>query len=119
MPSLILQTNVKVPDPKAFVLRFSKLSAELLEKPEKYISISLQYNEFLTFGGTFDPAFLLSIVSLDNITPQKNEAYSKSLFEFFEKELGVPGDRAYITFQDPGRAFIGHEGTTFETIFGK
>ena len=41
--------------------------------------------------------------SLDNINRQVNEIYSKSLFGFFQKKLGVPGNRGYITFIDPGR----------------
>jgi len=35
-----------------------------LQKPEKYISISFRHNEYLTFAGTFDPAFLLVIVRM-------------------------------------------------------
>jgi len=119
MPSLVLETNVKVADTRSFVLNFSKASANTLGKPEEYISVSYRYNEHLTFGGTFDPAFLLVITSLDNINPEKNEAYSKDLFALLNKELGVRGDRGYITFYDPGRAYLGHQGTTFATIFGK
>jgi len=33
---------------------------------------------------------------LGNITPEKNEAYSKDLFALLNKELGVPGDRGYM-----------------------
>ncbi|THH21102.1 hypothetical protein EW146_g406 [Bondarzewia mesenterica] len=107
MPSLVLTTNVKVADPKAFALEFSKAGAKILGKPEAYISVSYHYEEILTFNGTFDPALLLNIISLDNISPEKNEVYSKALFEFFEKHLGVSSDRGYITFIDPGRAFLG------------
>lgn len=35
-------------------------------------------------------------VSLDNINPEANEAYSKALFEFVGKKLGAPGDRGYM-----------------------
>ncbi|KAH9180220.1 Tautomerase/MIF superfamily [Lactarius sanguifluus] len=119
MPTLTVETNVKLSNPKEFVLNLSKLGADLLNKPEKYISISYRYNEFLTFSGTFDPAFQLTVISLDNITPESTEAYSNALFTFLKDTLGVPGDRGYIVFNDPGRAYIGHEGTTFAQIFGK
>ncbi|KAN0115905.1 Tautomerase/MIF superfamily [Russula decolorans] len=119
MPSLVLETNVKVTDIKSFVLEFSKVATNTLQKPEKYISISYRHNEYLTFAGTFDPAFLLVITSLDNITPERNEAYSKELFAFLKNHLGTPGDRGYITFYDPGRAYLGYEGTTFAEIFKK
>ncbi|KAF8479100.1 Tautomerase/MIF [Russula ochroleuca] len=119
MPSLVLETNVKVTEIKSFVLEFSKFSANLLEKPEKYISISYRYNEHLTFAGTLEPAFLLVITSLDNITPERNEAYSNALFTFLKDKFGLQGDRGYITFYDPGRANLGYQGTTFAQIFGK
>ncbi|KAI0806896.1 Tautomerase/MIF [Fomes fomentarius] len=108
MPALDLRTNVDVADKKAFVLEFSKFSAETLGKPEAYISVHLDDNKPLTFNGTFDPAFLLSIVSLDNLPPEKNEQYSKAFFAYFKEKLGVPDDRGYITFIDPGRANIGY-----------
>ncbi|KAF8638807.1 hypothetical protein AX17_001865 [Amanita inopinata Kibby_2008] len=117
MPYLKLTTNIA--DGKAFALEFSKLGAEILGKPEKYISVSITYNETLTFDGTFDPALQLAITSLDNINPQANDLYSKRFFEFFKDKLGVPDDRGYISFLDPGRANVGYRNTTFATIFGK
>lgn len=119
MPSLELVTNVKLADPKAFALDFSKVGAETLGKPEGYITVNITYNETLTFAGTFDPAYVLSIISLDNLNPEANERYSKVLSEYFAKKLGAPSDRGYIVFIDPGRANIGYKGTTFATIFGK
>ena len=119
MPALNLVTNVKIADPKAFALEFSRLGAEVLKKPEQYISVVINYNETLTFDGNFEPAIQLRIDSLDNLNHEANEEYSKRFFAFFEEKLGVPGSRGYITFVDPGRSFIGHEGTTFGSIFGK
>ena len=43
----------------------TQFSAETLNKSEKYISVSYAYSETLTFGGTFDPTFLLDIASLE------------------------------------------------------
>jgi len=33
---------------------------------------------------------------MDNITPERNVAYSKDLFEFLKKELGTPGDGIHV-----------------------
>ncbi|KAF9036559.1 Tautomerase/MIF superfamily [Panaeolus papilionaceus] len=107
MPTLNLITNVKIPDSKAFALAFSKFGAETLKKPEKYISVIINYNETLTFSGTFDPAFSLRIDSLDNINPEVNEIYSKAFAKFFKEKLGTADDRGYITFIDPGRDNMG------------
>ncbi|EKM51589.1 uncharacterized protein PHACADRAFT_261823 [Phanerochaete carnosa HHB-10118-sp] len=119
MPSLEIKTNVKLDDPKKFVEEFSTFAAELLSKPLKYIAVSFTHNEYMAWNGTFDPCFLLTIVSLDNITADTNEQYSKALFQFAEEKLKVPDNRGYITFIDPGRANLGHQKTTFHTIFGK
>ncbi|KAI0648335.1 Tautomerase/MIF [Trametes meyenii] len=118
MPALDLKTNVAVADPKAFSLEFSKFAAATLKKPETYISVNYTYHENLTFNGSFDPALLLSITSLDNINPDANLEYSKAFFAFFKEKLGVPDDRGYITFVDPGRTNIGYQSTHFGVIFG-
>ncbi|KAF7796297.1 hypothetical protein EIP86_007474 [Pleurotus ostreatoroseus] len=118
MPSLELKTNVKLDNPKEFIQEFSK-AAEVLGKPHAYICVSYTYNEFLTWEGTFDPAFLLAITSLDNLSPERNEEYSKKFFDFIEKKLGVKDHRGYISFTDPGREYLGHKSTTFGSIFGR
>ncbi|KAJ7771567.1 Tautomerase/MIF superfamily [Mycena metata] len=95
MPYLELMVNVQVPDSeeRALALEFSKLSAETLGKPEAYISVSITYNKTLTFGGTFDPAFQLTIMSLDNFDLEANERYSAAFSEFFKEKLNIPNDR--------------------------
>ncbi|TCD63112.1 hypothetical protein EIP91_005984 [Steccherinum ochraceum] len=143
MPSLELKTNVKIADPKAFALEFAEFGAKVLGKPLEYISTSYQYNETLNFAGSFEPVFMLTIVrlipypfscsdriadessdgcaqvSLGNLNPTANEEYSKQFFPFFKEKLGVPHDRAYITYLDPGNSNLGYQSTHFGTIFGK
>ena len=45
---------------------------------------------------------------MDNLSPEKNEIYSKAFFGFVEEKLGVPHDRGYVGFNDPGRAYLGY-----------
>ncbi|PSR70560.1 hypothetical protein PHLCEN_2v13599 [Hermanssonia centrifuga] len=45
--------------------------------------------------------------SLDNFSAELNNGFSKDLFEFFEKHLGVKDNRGYVMFVDPGRENIG------------
>ncbi|KAI0087774.1 Tautomerase/MIF superfamily [Irpex rosettiformis] len=119
MPSLELKTNVKLDDPKAFLVEFSKFAAETLGKPESYIVVSYTHQEFMAWHGTFDPAYLLSVVSLGNINPEANITYSKKFSDFFQTKLGAPSTRGYISLIDPGIENLGYSGTTFGTIFGK
>jgi phenylpyruvate tautomerase len=45
---------------------------------------------------------------LDNINPEANAKYSEAFFTFFKDvPFEIPGDRGYITFVDPGRAYLG------------
>ncbi|KAI0033306.1 Tautomerase/MIF [Vararia minispora EC-137] len=112
MPLLAITSNVKPADIKAFVLDFHKFAVKTLGKFDETTSISFNYQEHLSFGGTFEPAFILGITSLDNFSDEKNEAYSKVFFEYFQRTLGVPDHRGYIRFEDPGYAAIGYRSTT-------
>lgn len=44
-----------------------------MKKPEKHILVSYQYNEFLSFSGTFDPAFRLGLVRLAKVLQMKRD----------------------------------------------
>ncbi|KAJ7063578.1 Tautomerase/MIF superfamily [Mycena amicta] len=117
MPFLDLKVNVQVADEQDLAKQLSKVSAETLGKPEAYITVCVTVNKTLTFGGTFEPAFSLSVVSLDNLSTELNEKYSAAFTKFLAEKLGIPNDRGYIIFSDPGRGYLGFQGTTFATIF--
>ncbi|KAK7449765.1 hypothetical protein VKT23_013240 [Stygiomarasmius scandens] len=118
MPALELRTNVKIPNLQEYIKDFSKLSAETLGKPEEYICVLVLHDQPMTFKGTPEPAFLLNVTSLDNINPEANVKYSAAFFDHFKKTLGIDGDRGYISFIDPGRAYLGFKGTTFGALWG-
>ena len=42
---------------------FLQISSSILNRPEEYVNVVIQYDETLAFGGTFEPAFILRIVS--------------------------------------------------------
>jgi len=119
MPTLTLTTSVTIDNEKSFIKDFSSFAAKALSKPEEYIVINIVKNPLLYFNRSFDPSFLLHIVSLGNLSPELNETYSKLFFEHLTKELGVKDDRGYIVFDDPGMAYMGYKGTTFATILRK
>ncbi|KAG7441477.1 Tautomerase/MIF [Guyanagaster necrorhizus] len=115
MPIIELTTNVKVSDAKAFTTALSQKSAEILGMT-KYITVTYKHDESMIFGGTYDPAFTMNVLTVLGIPTEKNASFSQCFFEFFEKELGIPNDRGYIVFNDPGSDRLGYKGTTFNII---
>lgn len=92
-------------------------------KPEQFMSVSYTHNDTLTFNGSFDPAFQLTIVrtlaahclflmpvktSLFNINAQANQQYAHKISVFLKEKLGVSDERGYITFFDPGAENLGY-----------
>ncbi|KIJ63296.1 hypothetical protein HYDPIDRAFT_92622 [Hydnomerulius pinastri MD-312] len=119
MPLISLTTNVKFDSEeatKAFISDFSKFCAQTIGKEEKVFSVNFEYNPYLTFAGTFDPAIMLSTMSLYNTNAESAKAWSEAFSGYFQEKLGVPSDRGYMAFLDPGPAFIGTRGTTVEVL---
>ena len=92
-------------------------------------SVQYDYNDTITFGGSHQPAFTLTVVrwflmdicldhesfyqvSLDNLTHAQNEVYSSKFSEWLKSELNLESNRGYIVFQDPGRSHIGWDSLT-------
>ncbi|KAF9228707.1 Tautomerase/MIF [Gyrodon lividus] len=120
MPLISLTTNVKFESEeatKAFVTDFSKFCAKTIGKDEKLFSVNFTYNAYLTFAGTFEPAIMLSTTSLYNTNPSNSQLWAKAFADYFEEKLGVPSDRGYMAFLDPGPAFIGTRGSSVEALF--
>ncbi|KAH7914050.1 Tautomerase/MIF superfamily [Hygrophoropsis aurantiaca] len=118
MPLLTLITNVKLEDAQVrpFVSEFSKKASEVIGKPEAEFSVDFTYNPYLTFGGTFEPAIRLHVMSLWNTNAENSVKWSKAFSEFFTEKLGVPNNRGHMSFIDPGDAFIGFKGTSVAAL---
>ncbi|KZO95122.1 Tautomerase/MIF [Calocera viscosa TUFC12733] len=101
MPHVILSTNVVLPDEKAAVLQLGEASSRILGKPLQAFLIQYKHDPTLAFAGTFDPAWMLQVYALGIINEEANEAFTKGYWEFAQS-LGLPADRGYITFFDPG-----------------
>ena len=57
-PSLILTTNVKLSDKKAFMTAASAAIASSLSKPESYVAVAVTDSQDLIFGGSDAPCAL-------------------------------------------------------------
>ncbi|RUP43701.1 Tautomerase/MIF superfamily [Jimgerdemannia flammicorona] len=131
MPSLEITANVAPKNLDEFVKTASAKFAQLIGKPEsekklglplksasapvpiQYCLVSFIKADQLSFAGSLDPAAIVKIISIGNITPTRNQETSKVLSEYLESELGIPSRRFYIFFTDIAGSNVGFGGSTF------
>jgi phenylpyruvate tautomerase len=112
MPLLDLTTNTRIADCQHIAEQVSKLTAELLGKPESYVMVKIQPEQTLIFGGTDEPAAHVKLKSLG--LPESNTAdFSSKLCSFISSERGIKSARIYIEFANPERHMWGWSGKTF------
>ena len=114
MPYLKVQTNHAVATDKAaqFIRSASKLVADGLGKPERYVMVALEPPVPMVFAGSDDPTVFMELKSI-GLSETKTPKLSESLCQLVNTELGIPSDRIYIEFQDAPRKMWGWDGGTF------
>ncbi len=112
MPLLEITTNINIENTQAIALKASKLTAELLGKPESYVMVKIHPKQILSFGGHNDPAAHIKLKSLGLIEDNTAD-YSAKICEFINSVLNIRSDRIYIEFSSPERHMWGWDGKTF------
>lgn len=114
MPYLKIQSNHPIDATKAaeFIKSASRLVAEGLGKPERYVMVALEPPVPMVFAGSEDPTVFIELKSI-GLPASKTPQLSESLCQLVNTELGVPGDRIYIEFQDAPRNMWGWDSGTF------
>ncbi|KAL0818320.1 hypothetical protein ABMA28_008802 [Loxostege sticticalis] len=119
MPHLRIETNVpKNVITQDFILKAGAVIAKTLGKPDQYCAVSVIPDLPMSFGGSTSPCAIANLMSIGGLGVDQNKKHAKVIFELVEKELGVPSDRMYITFQNETTSDVGFKGTTFHEIFG-
>jgi phenylpyruvate tautomerase PptA (4-oxalocrotonate tautomerase family) len=112
MPLLEITTNTKIDNSQHVAEQASKLTAEILGKPESYVMVKIQPEQVLIFAGTDKPAAHVKLKSLG--LPESNTAdLSSKICSFISSELGINSARIYIEFASPERHMWGWDGKTF------
>lgn len=112
MPLLEITTNINIENAQAIALKASKLTAELLGKPESYVMVKIHPKQILTFGGHYEPAAHIKLKSLG--LPEDSTAdFSARICEFINSTLNIPSNRVYIEFSNPERHMWGWDNKTF------
>ena len=112
MPLLEISTNTEVENAEAVARQASKLTADILGKPESYVMVKIKPAQTLLFAGSTEPAAHLKLKSLG--LPENHTAeYSSKLCSFISSSLGIESSRIYIEFSNPERHMWGWDERTF------
>ncbi|XP_071546884.1 macrophage migration inhibitory factor-like isoform X2 [Panulirus ornatus] len=120
MPSLEIATNVpKDKVTPTLLLELSKVFSATVSKSEQYCCVRVVPDQLMTFGGSTEPCALAVLHCIGELGVEENKAHAAKIYEFMEKNLGIPSDRMYLTFVDLPTSLVGYQGTTFHEILGR
>jgi len=112
MPLLELTTNTNIDDVQTLAKQASRLTADILGKPESYVMVKIMPEQSLIFAGSDEPAAHVKLKSLG--LPENDTAkLSAKICDFIHSELGINSARIYIEFSSPERHMWGWDGKTF------
>ena len=87
----------------------------LFQAPGESIVIELHHSVALLLGGSFDPAYLLTITALPTqLQPTPNMYNASVIQDFMAKAISVPPDRGIIKFMPIQAEDLGVNGTTIQ-----
>ena len=100
MPMINSKITVSVPQEKRNVLKSEIGKAiSVMGKPESYLMLGFEDNYDLYFGGKkLEKGAFISVEVLGEVNASDSQKMSAKLCEIFQKELGIPGDKIYITY---------------------
>ncbi|BAM83228.1 similar to light-inducible protein ATLS1-like [Cyanidioschyzon merolae strain 10D] len=115
MPAFTIKCNVELSKEKATALckEASKVMADILGKPESFVTVTYEVPLAMTWDGNEEPAAVCMLLSLGTSSPEHNVKVSAKVAELLRKHCGVQPSRYYVEFVDPPRSDLGWNGRTF------
>lgn len=101
MPFIDSKITVAVPQDKREVLKTELGKAiSLLSKPEKFLMVGFEDNYDLYMAGQkLEKGAFVAVSLLGNASKSAYESMTAAICELYEKELGIPGEAVYVTYQ--------------------
>ena len=109
MPYINVSTSVKVDDKKKFLEEISILVSSLTNKSKRFVMAKLEDNSEIYFGDQ-SPCCFLEIKSIGSLNPSE---MTKQISYFVYKNMGIPIDKIYISFEDVPASMWSWNGRTF------
>jgi hypothetical protein len=89
----------KVQDEYTFITDLSNNLSSRYQRPESSILVSVAHSACLLFGGSFEPAYILTITALPSqVQTTTNKRNASLLQKILEDSLGVPASRGVVKF---------------------
>lgn len=119
MPYFKLDTNIPQSQvTPEFLKSTSKLVASTLGKPESYVTVQVNGDQSIIWGGTNEPCGFATLMSIGQLGIEENKKHAAALYDHVCKHLGIPKDRMYISFVDSLPSTMGYNGSTFHPMLG-
>ena len=109
MPYINVSTSVKVDDKKKLLEEISILVSSLTNKSKKFVMAKIDDNSKMYFGDQ-SPCCFLEIKSIGSLNPSE---MAKQISYFVYKNMGIPIDKIYISFEDVPASMWSWNGRTF------
>lgn len=116
MPLIELDTSCELADAgkrQQVVGALSRLAAEGTGKPEQYVMACVRDKVAMTMGGQPGPCALVTVKGIGGLNKAVNQGLAGKISQLLQKELAIPADRVYITFQEFQASNWGWNGKTF------
>lgn len=116
MPLIQVDTSCDLSDADkraALLKTLSALTAEGIGKPEQYVMACVHDNVAMTMAGQPGPTALVAIRSIGGLGKSVNQVLAARVSEALEKELAIPPDRIYLTFEELTAVNWAWNGQTF------
>lgn len=111
MPYLNIVTNQTINDEAALLKAASQAVSKAAGKPETYVMIAVEAKTSMSMSGSDAPAAFLDYRALG--LPSDRTAFSDTLCTLINGQLGIDGDRIYISMTDSERQNWGWNHSTF------
>ena len=116
MPLIQLDTSCEIAGAEkkeALAQQLSRIAAECIGKPERYVMALVQDRATMTMAGASGPAALVTVKSIGGLTRAVNQTLSEKIGPLLQQELDIAPDRVYLNFEELPGTHWGWNGSTF------
>jgi len=115
MPIVQITTNLGRRLGTPFLKSVSSLVADMTNKPEKAVVVTLNSQYDMWYNGADAPLAHIRFSSLD-MPVSDHVGYSAKFAELFSKDLDVDTERVIVEFNSPQATHLGKNGSTIAEI---